>query len=963
MRWRSVPYLAIVLALAAVYFGAARLGLSLGFVEQVTVVWPPTGIALAAVLLLGYRVWPGIALGAFLANLFTPDETIGTAAGIAVGNTLEALLGAWLLLRVVGFSASLERLKDALGLVGLAAVLSTALCATIGVAILCLAGVQSWARFGSIWLGWWLGDASGALIVAPVILVWASRGPQWPRHRFAEAGVLLVMLAGVSWLVFAGGHSGVNTDHPLEYVIFPFGIWAALRLGQRGSTTVTLVASVIAIWGTRSGHGPFSRSMMAESLVLLQCFLAVVAVTSLLLAAGLAERDHAERRRAADQAVTHILAGSATLAEAAPRIVRTICDSLQWDVGAVWSVDKDGQVLRCIELWHRPALAIPRFEAISREQAFTPGIGMPGRVWSEGHPVWSADVVREANFPRAADAAREGLHAAFAFPILLRGEVLGVVEFFSREIRQPDRPLLQLFAAVGSQLGQFIDRTRSEQAMREGEQRLQMALDSARLVAWDWDLASDQVHRSANAAELFGWPPDKVLSGAATFLDRIDPADRSRVEAAIRAAQEGGATYDTEFRIQVGDGSVRWVRDRARVVHDASGQAQRMIGVMWDVTERKQAAEALQEADRRKDEFLAMLAHELRNPLAAVSNALHILKHPRANSAAAESARAVMERQLQHLGRLVDDLLDVSRIMRGHIELRKETIDVASVIGRAVETVQPIIEGHGHKLDVALPPEPVCLEGDLVRLAQVFSNLLANAAKFTEGRGVIRLNASVDNGDVKVSVRDSGIGIRPEVLPHVFDLFMQADQSIARSRGGLGIGLTIVRRLVEMHGGRIAAHSAGSGRGSEFVVHLPISTCALAAKPPATVGEVHAPSLRRRILVVDDNADAADSLAILLGCSGDEVRVAYDGPSALSAAHDFHPEVVFLDIGLPGMSGYEVARCLRTDSDYRPALLVALTGYGQETDRRRTQDAGFDAHLVKPTDVDAVRALLARPVG
>jgi PAS domain S-box-containing protein len=963
MRWRPVLYLVTVLALAAAYFGAAWLGLSLGFVKQVTVVWPPTGLALAAMLLLGYRVWPGIALGAFLVNLITPDECIATAAGIAVGNTLEAVLGTWLLRCVVGFSGALERLRDVLALVGLAAAVSTALCATIGVGTLCLWGVHGWDRFGSLWLGWWLGDATGALVVAPAILAWASRRPRWSGRRVAEASVLLVMLIAVSLLVFAGRPSAISIDHPLEYVVFPFGIWAALRLGQRGSTTVTLVASIIAVWGTENGHGPFNRLVVAESLVLLQCFMAAVAVTTLLLAASLAERDHAERRRAADQAVTHILAESATLAEATPRIVRTICESLQWDVGAVWTLDKDGKVLHCIELWHRPTLAISRFAAVSREQAFTPGIGMPGRVWSSGQPCWSADVVREANFPRAAIAAQEGLHAAFAFPILLRGEVLGVVEFFSREIRQPDRPLLQLFAAVGSQLGQFIDRTRSQKAVREGEQRLQMALDSARVVAWDWDLAGDQVHRSANAAELFGWPPDKVLSGAATFLDRIDPADRSHVEAAIRGAQEGGAGYDAEFRVRVGDASVRWVRDRARVVRDASGKPQRMIGVMWDITERKQAAEALQEADRRKDEFLAMLAHELRNPLAAVSNALNILRHPEASSADAERARAVMERQVHHLGRLVDDLLDVSRIMRGHIELRKESVDVATVIGRAVETVQPIIDSRGHNLNVTLPSEPVCLEGDLVRLAQVFGNLLANAAKFTEGRGTIHLNASVEDGEAKVSVRDNGVGIAPEVLPQVFDLFVQADQSIARSRGGLGIGLTIARRLVEMHGGRIAALSAGPGRGSEFVVHLPISARTASPKPREPVPTVHEPSPRRRILVVDDNIDAADSLAILLSCSGAEVRVAYDGPSALTAAHDFRPEVVFLDIGLPGMSGYEVARCLRTDSGFRPTLLIALTGYGQESDRRRAQDAGFDAHLVKPTDLDAVRALLARSGG
>ncbi len=435
----DLRFLAIALGVAAGYFATAKLGLRLAVVaEQVTAVWPPTGIALTAVLLLGDRIAPAIWLGAFLANA-TAHEPLATAAGIATGNTLEAVVGAWLLQRVVGMGQSVDRLRDALGLIVFGALASPTISATIGVTSLALGGVQPWTSFWSIWVVWWLGDAMGALVVAPVLLAlvagWRRR---WPAARLAEAGGGLAALGLIGLLVFTGVLGRAASSHPLEYTIFPFLMWAALRFGQIGTATVTAVASAIAVWGTMRGSGPFATGDLNDSLILLQVFLGVVAMSGLVLAAAIHERDVAERRRAADYAVTHALADSASLTEAAPRILRAVGGSLEWPVGALWTVDQGIGALRCTVVWVAARRSFPEFEAATRQRTFGPGVGLPGRVWADGRAVWILDVVPDANFPRAPIAAREGLHGAFAFPIVLGGRTWGVIEFFSRRIERPD---------------------------------------------------------------------------------------------------------------------------------------------------------------------------------------------------------------------------------------------------------------------------------------------------------------------------------------------------------------------------------------------------------------------------------------------------------------------------------------------------------------------------------------------
>jgi CheY-like chemotaxis protein len=368
----------------------------------------------------------------------------------------------------------------------------------------------------------------------------------------------------------------------------------------------------------------------------------------------------------------------------------------------------------------------------------------------------------------------------------------------------------------------------------------------------------------------------------------------------------------------------------------------------------------LKEADRRKNEFLATLAHELRNPLAPIRNAVQILLAKGPPDPDLKWAREVIDRQVRHMARLLDDLLDVSRITHKKLELRKERIELAAVVHSAVETSRPLIDSGGQELIVNLPPAPVYVDADPIRLAQVFSNLLNNAAKYSERGGHIRLTGEWQGSDVVVAVKDDGMGIAAEMLPHIFDIFSQANRVLDRSQGGLGIGLSLVRGLVGLHGGRIEVHSDGPGKGSEFIVRLPVVV-------ENFVQEVAAPSMdgdqasarKRRLLIVDDVKDSADTLAMLLRIKGHEVQTAYDGEEAIIAAGKFKPEMVLLDIGMPKLNGYDACRRIRQQPWGQGIYLVALTGWGQVEDRRRTEEAGFNHHMVKPVDTGELMTLLA----
>jgi PAS domain S-box-containing protein len=763
-----------------------------------------------------------------------------------------------------------------------------------------------------------------------------------------------------------------------------------------------------------------------------------------------------------------------------------------------------------------------------RQGTFNPGIGLPGRVWQSGKPAWIPDVARDSNFPRAAIAVKEGLHGAFGAPILLGPEVLGVMEFFSREIREPDPDLLEMMATIGSQIGQFINRMQAEESLR----RLAAIVESSDDAIISKDLNGVIVSWNKGAERLYGYTAEEIvgkplailvppehLDELPAIMERLRRGERIEHYETLRVRKDGGrldvsltispvkgpdgtiigaskiarditkqkhtqqttrfladasatlaeltdyestlqrvaslavphfadwcavdmadvdgslrrlaVTHSDPAKVQLArelfrrypprptdsngimpvmrTGKSEWSaaisdslladlaqdEEHLRIIRDLGLKSYicvplrsraKALGALTFVTAESgrvydaddlRAAEdlasraviaienaslvaTLKETDRRKDEFLAMLAHELRNPLAPIRNAVQIFRAKGSPVPELQWARDVIDRQLQQMTRLVDDLLDVSRITRGNIELRKERVQLATSVTSAVEASRPLIEKWGHELTVTLPPQPIFLEADHTRLSQVLLNLLNNAAKYTEQGGRIWLNAEQEGAHAVIRVRDTGVGIPQEMLPRIFEIFTQVDRSLERSQGGLGIGLTLVQSLVEMHGGTVEAHSDGPGKGSEFIVRLPVAAehKERGARGVTDDGEKTAAPARCRLLVVDDNQDAADSLAMLLRMLGNEVHTAHDGLEAVGAAAVFLPDVVLLDIGLPKLNGYEAGRRIR-EQQGQGVVLVALTGWGQEEDRRRSKEAGFDHHMTKPVDFDALQKLLA----
>jgi PAS domain S-box-containing protein len=947
-------------ALAGVYFCTAKIGLRLGVVEQVTAFWLPSGIALAAILLYGYGALAGVWAGAFLANL-TSNEPAGTASVIAMGNSLEAAMGAWLLWRLVDFDRALVRLRDMLGLVGLASLISTTVAATIGVTSLCLGGVHPWQKFGELWSVWWLGDAVGVLVVAPLVLrlVHVVENRSFDFARVPEGTLLVASSTALNLIIFVGGAwTGLRIEFPLEYGIFPMFAWAALRFGAGMTSFLGLSTSIIAIWGTRARLGPLGPD---AGILLLQSFIWIMTATGLVLGGAVSQQRLTEDKRRRQHSLLQAIAEGTSDAifvkdregrylminsAGAELVGKKVEDVLGRDDTELFSpetakavMDRDRAVMASGTTATYEELTISGKTTRTYLSTKGPYRDHDGRVI--GLFGISRDVTSRL---RAERSARFLADAGVA--------LAGVVDVEST-LQKVARLAVPFFTDWC-----VVDMVQPEGPMR----RVAVAHSDARRAELGYELAK----RYPVEPTLGHGPPRVLRSGKSEILTHVTD------DFLVQAARD--PTHLAILR-ELGLRSYLWVPLKSRgknvgVISFVTAESGRHydladLAVAEELARRASIAlenaqlyAELRQADRRKDEFLATLAHELRNPLAPLRNALEILKSPNVESAVIDQARGMMDRQVRQLVRLVDDLLDVSRIMQGKIELRKERINLAVAVQHALETAQPAISAAGHQLRCDLPSEPLILDADPIRIAQAISNLLHNSAKYTEPGGHISISAARENGEAVVRVRDTGVGIAPDMLPRIFDLFVQAERKQDRSQGGMGIGLTLVRSLAEIHGGRVSAQSEGPGKGSEFILRLPLCKDQPHGDSGDVVARVSVSAHPRRILVVDDNADAGESLAMFLRLQGHVVWVATDGHSAMDMVLTEPPEVAFLDIGMPGMDGYELARRLRQQPALASMTLVALTGWGQEEDRRRTQEAGFDFHLTKPAEPEVLGRLL-----
>lgn len=523
-------------------------------------------------------------------------------------------------------------------------------------------------------------------------------------------------------------------------------------------------------------------------------------------------------------------------------------------------------------------------------------------------------------------------------------------------------PLFDEEGLVRGAVGVFVnitERKRTEEALRQERLLLRQVIDSSPNIIFVKDEAGRYLLGNQALAGFFGHPLEAVIGKTDAELNPL-PGQTAKLRADdLQVFGTRQTLHIPEEAVPAADGETHWFNTVKTPLLDTDGTCDKLLGVAMDITQRKQAEEALRAADRRKDQFLAMLAHELRNPLAPIRNALQVMKSLGPREPRLEWSRAVIDRQIAHMARLLDDLLDVARIRQGKVALKAERVSLEEAIDRALEASLPLIEAKGHDISVKLPQEPCWLRGDLVRLAQVLSNLLNNAAKYTGEGGHIRLSAEREEDWVVIRVADDGTGIAPELLPNIFKLFAQADHSLAHAQGGLGLGLPLARQLAELHGGTLTGASPGLGQGSEFTLRLPL----LQEKPREHLAEPAEPApqaaAKLKILIVDDYIDAAETLAVWLRLTGYEVRSAENGAKALECAASFEPQVVLLDIGMPDMDGYEVARQMRLAPATRDAVLVALTGYGQEKDLQRSRAAGFDHHLLKPVGPEQLTELLA----
>ena len=1040
------------IAVVAAYLVAATIGFRLAFAaEQITTVWAPTGIALAALFAGGVRLAPAVWVGALIANLGT-DAPPWTAFIIATGNTLEAVTAVWWLRRSRRFEPTFHRIGDVLAFVLVAAVACTAISATFGVTALALAGVQSWSRFPVLWFDWWLGDALGAVVFAPAILTVLNR--TWSKTELIRASAWIAAALLTAQVVF-GQVLGI-TAHPVEYVIFPLVIGAAVTGGPGVTAWVVLSTSIVAIWHTVNGAGPFASPEVHRSLILLQAFMGVLAGTSLLLAASVAERRSTEQREREAAASLRHRQELLQLAQRAGGVA-----TFEWDFrnqvaqcsgeffrlfglpgqdgvmkGADWGgfvhpEDRDRMGAHLARALEGTEAAVADYRIIAADgtarwlsyagqiQRTSDGDRMLGTVVDiTDRKRLEAELRHHATeVERILESIGEGFVAFdrdFRYIYVnppaanmlgrTREELVGRIpwEIFPEETTKDSKRILEtaLLNGVPTQyeihvaawnrwfenrvypsaagltifFADITARKQAEAELRQSRDVLTLAMRGGSMGVWSRNVATNEVWWSRELEELFGLEPGGFDRTEAGFFEFVHEDDRGELRAAVDHAVQSGSDYIVEFRFRHASGEWRWMEGRGRAVYADDGTPLHVYGLGIDVTERKRAELALREAkaaaesaNQLKDQFLATLSHELRTPLNAILGYACML---RTDSIAAEKrqrAIEVIERNAVAQNRLIEDLLDMSRITTGKVRLDPTIIPVSSVLREALEGVKPAADAKRIALDIDFDPFAGAVMADTTRLQQVFWNLVTNAVKFTPEGGQVAVSLRRTATNVEIVVSDSGRGISPTFLPFVFEPFRQGESRFDRAHGGLGLGLAITKQLVELHGGTIRASSPGVGLGATFTVTLPCVSEGEAALdgtlPVSLPTEPTFDAPRRslvglKILLVDDEPDTLEMFHDALEAAGANVRAAATGPAALAVAETWPPDLIVTDLGLPGMDGYELLAAIRTKRPASACPAVAVSAYARLDDRSRALAAGFQAHVAKPIEPPALVSIL-----
>jgi PAS domain S-box-containing protein len=973
LSWGVTGRLAVSISLAAVYVAAGKIGLHYAMVHpNATAIWAPTGISLSACLLFGSWVWPAIFAGAFLVNVTTAGS-IATSIAIAFGNTLEAVLGCYFIERYANGRKVFDRSRDAFKFLALTAAVSTTVSATIGVSSLCLGGYADWSRYLWIWLTWWLGDASSDLIVAPLLILWATNPRiDWSRAQKREA-VLLFLAMLITGIVVFGGWLRLGTQpyppYPPGYFCFPILVWAAFRFGPRESATTAFALSVIAIVGTLRGLGPFAHGTPNISLLLLQNFLGLAGLISAAAASAISERRRLDETRSELAAIVDgsmeaivgmTLDGRITSwNESASRIFGFSAEeAVGKSISVITPVEKVVEQQEVVAGLAR-GTSIRHFETVRMRKngelidvllTVSPIKDRDGRI------VGASMIVRDISGEKLARRQREELLNSEQ---AARGQAEKALSMLRRlqmvtDIALPQLTLQQLMTALLNRLRSALDADAAQILLVDPDGRYLLPTSSVGLRE-ELRRAEVKLPIGRGIAGTIAVSPEGLIFEDLSRVEAITPFLPMQLSSLVGAPLKvGGRVIGV---IHAGTQKPhKFTVDDLNLIHLVADRAASAIERTRLHETQQVAREAAEAANRTKDEFLTMLGHELRNPLHAILLAVRLLENRATTVDADARARLIISRQTEHVARLIDDLLDVSRVTSGRIALLRRPTNFGDCLSECVAALRETHQLDDHKLETEI--QPAWVDADSDRLIQIVTNLLSNALKYTPPGGMIRTSVYAENEDAVLRVEDNGIGIPAIFLPRAFDLFARGEASLDFDPGGLGVGLTLVRRLVELHGGTVEALSDGINHGSTFIVRLPRIPTPMADAGSRVVAAKQA-GIRRRILIVEDNTDARESLRDLLKLSGHEVYEAADGQAAVSAALTLRPEVALIDIGLPGFDGHEVARRIRTSAVCDDTVLIALTGYGQREDRQRAERAGFRHHLVKPVDLHQLTQLIA----